>query len=237
MDRRVERVLGHVLVQKVQKAVFRRVGLPVEPDRQAPVQVGVVADQLLDVLQVVGVGAEDLLVDTEADLRAVALRKAALPAVALLEALLEIDRVGLAVAHRARRKGARKVVHGLDAHAVQAHGLLEGRALLVVVILATGVHHAHGRRKRVERNAPPVVAHRHDVILDRDVDLVAEAVHVFVDRVVGHLLDQHVDAVVGLRAVAEFADVHARAKAHMLARGERADRVVAVVVVIGGCIE
>ena len=232
VDRRVERLLRHVLVQQVQQAVLRRIAPTVQPDRQSPVQVGVVPDQLLDVFQVIGVGPEDLLVDPEADLRAVLPREAALPPVALFETLLEIDRMGLAVAHRARRKGARQVVHRLDTHTVQTDGLLERRALLVIVVLAARVHHAHRRRQRIERNTASVVAHRHLVILNRDVDLVAVAVHVLVDRVVGHLLDQHVDTVVRLRAVAQLADIHARAQPHVFPRGERADRVVAVVVLV-----
>ena len=230
VDGRIERLLGHVLVQQVEQSVLRGVGLAVQTDRQPAVQVGVVAHQLLDILQMVGIGAEDLLVDAEADLRAVLLREARLPAVALLESLLEVDRVGLAVAHRAGREAARKVVHGLDAHAVQTHRLLEGRVVLVIVVFAARVHHAHRRRERVERNAAPVIAHGHLAVRDRDVDLVAEAVHVFVDRVVDHLLDEDIDAVVGLRAVAQFADVHAGAQPHVLTRRERADGVVAIVV-------
>jgi hypothetical protein len=45
----------------------------------------------------------------------------------------------------------------------------------------------------------------------------------FVDAVIDRLLEQHVDAVLGVRAAAEPADVHARAQADVLERGESLD--------------
>ena len=224
VDRRIERRVGHLLVQQVQQTVLRDVGLAVELEGQAEVEVGVVLHHLLDVLHVVGVGAEHLLVHAERDQRAVALLHAALPAVALLDALREGDRAGLAVAHRTGGELARKHVDGLDAHAVQADGLLEGRT----AVLAAGIHLADGRRERFERNAAPVVAHRDHVVGHRDLDLLAGTHDELVDRVVDDLLDEHVDAVVGLRTVAQLADIHAGAQADVLARSEGYDRVVAV---------
>ena len=224
VDRRIERILGHVLVQQVEQSVLRDVAAAVEAEREAQVQVGIVLDHLLDVLEVVGILPENLLIDAEGDVGAVLLRDTRLPAVALLEPLGEGDRAGLAVAHRARRELTREHVHGLDAHAVQAHGLLEGRA----AVLAARVHLGNGRRQRLERNAAAEVAHRDDVVLDRDVDLAPGAHDELIDRVIDDLLDQHVDAVVGLRAVAQFADVHARAQADVFPRRQRHDGVVAV---------
>ena len=46
--------------------------------------------------------------------------------------------------------------------------------------------------------------------------LVAEAHHVFVDRVVEHLFDKHIYAVVAVGAVAELAYVHARSALYVL---------------------
>ena len=143
VDRRIERILGHVLVQQVEQSVLRDVAAAVEAEREAQVQVGIVLDHLLDVLEVVGILPENLLIDAEGDVGAVLLRNTRLPAVALLEPLGEGDRAGLAVAHRARRELTREHVHGLDAHTVQAHGLLEGRA----AVLAARVHLGNGRRQ------------------------------------------------------------------------------------------
>ena len=53
----------------------------------------------------------------------------------------------------------------------------------------------------------------------------------FVDRIVDDLLDEDVNAVVGLGAVAQLADIHAGAQTDMLPRRKRNDGVVAVAVV------
>ena len=228
VDGRVERVLGHVVVHEVQQTVFRNVALAVEIERQTQVQVAVIADFLLDVFEVVGIFAENLLVDAVRDERAVLLVDAALPPVAHFETLGEGHRTGLAVADRTGRKLFGKHVHGLDAHAVQAHGLLEG----VASVLAARVHLPDGRRERLEGDAAAVVAHRNDVVGQRDVDLPARAHDEFVDRVVHDLLDQHVERLVGLRTVAHHADVHAGAQADVLPRREGHDGVVAVIVCV-----
>ena len=169
VDRRIERLLGHVFVEQIQQAVFRNVAVAVEIERQPQVQVRIVAHHLLDVFEVVGILAEDLLVDAERDEGAVFLAHAALPLVAHLEPLGEGHRAGLAVAYRTGRELAGKHVDGLDADAVQADGLLEGRA----AVLTAGVHLADGRRERFEGDAAAVVAHRHHLVLDRNVDLAA----------------------------------------------------------------
>ena len=235
VDRRIERILGHILVQEVEQTILRDVVLSVELHRQPLVQVGVVAHQLLDILQVVAVGTEDLLIDRETDHRAVLLLNAALPAIRLLQALLEVDRMRLAVTHRASHKVAREVVHGLHTDTVQTHRLLEGGILLVVVVLTARVHHTHGCRQSTERNTAAVVTHRHGLILDRDLDLATKAVHVLVDRVVRHLLDQDIDTVIGLGTVAQLADIHTGAQADMFTRREGLNRIVAVILL--GCIE
>ena len=227
VDRRIERLFGHVFVEQIQQAVFRNVAVAVEIERQPQVQVRIVAHHLLDVFEVVGILAEDLLVDAERDEGAVFLAHAALPPVAHLEPLGEGHRAGLAVAYRTGRELAGKHVNGLDADAVQADGLLEGRA----AVLTTGVHLADGRRERLEGNAAAVVAHRNHVVGDRNVDLTAGTHDELVHRVVHDLLDEDVNAVVGLGAVAQLADIHAGAQTDMLPRRKRNDGVVAVAVV------
>ena len=226
VNRRIERLLAQILVEQIQQAVARHEGLPVDADRQPGVQVGVVADHRLDVLHVVGVLAEYAPVGHERHARAVAVADAALGRVRYLLAGLETHGARLAVADAADRELARQRVDGFDTDAVQADGLLEG----LRVILGSGVHLRGDVHELAERNAAPVVAHRHAAVVpDRDVDRLAETHHVLVNRVVEHLLDQDVYAVVGRRAVAELSDVHARAPADMLLPVERPDMLVAVV--------
>ena len=229
VDRGIERLLGQVVVHQVQQAVPRHVALAVEVERKPQVQVAVIADLLLDVFEVVGVFAENLLIDAVRNERTVLFVNAALPLVADLQPLGEGHRAGFAVAHRTGREFARKHVHCLDAHAVHADRLFEG----VASVLAARVHLPDGHRERFEGNAAAVVAHRDHLVGDRDVDLLARAHDELVDRVVNDLLDKHVERLVGLRTVAHRADVHARAQPDMLPRGEGHDGVVAVVVCVG----
>ena len=112
-----------------------------------------------------------------------------------------------------------KGVDRLDAYAVEAHGFLEG----VAVVLGSGVDFCGAVQQFSQGNAAAEVAHRDDVVLDRDVDLAPGAHDELIDRVIDDLLDQHVDAVVGLRAVAQFADIHARTQADVLAPVEGLD--------------
>ena len=226
VDRRIERLFGHVLAQEVQQAVLRNIALAVETEGQPQIEVSIVANHLLDILQIVGIVTEHLPVHTETDKRTVFLLHAALPAVALFEPLRESHRAGLAVAHRTGGKFARKHIDGLDADSVQSDGLLEGRT----AVLAAGIHLADGRSEGLERNAAPVVADSHDVVLDRHVDLLAGAHDELIDRVVHHLLDQDVNAVVGLRAVAQLADIHTRPQPDMLPRREGHNGIVAIAV-------
>ena len=65
---------------------------------------------------------------------------------------------------------------------------------------------------------------------DLDLDLLAVAHDVFVNRVVHDLLEQDVTAVVGMRAGADASDVHARAQPDVLQRGQRLDLALVVIV-------
>ena len=99
VDRRIERLLGHVFVEQIQQAVFRNVAVAVEIERQPQVQVRIVAHHLLDVFEVVGILAEDLLVDAERDEGAVFLARRS-PTCRSPRALGEGHRAGLAVAYQ-----------------------------------------------------------------------------------------------------------------------------------------
>ena len=103
-------------------------------------------------------------------------------------------------------------VHSLGSHAVQTHRLLEGAA----VVLAAGVDFRNAVDHLPQRNAAAVVADTHLVVFDDHLDRAAVAHGVFVDAVVNDFLQQDVDAVVGVFAVSELADVHPRAHPDVL---------------------
>lgn len=116
-------------------------------------------------------------------------------------------------------------VDRLDANTVEAHALLERLG----IIFAAGVHLRRSVDELAQRDASAVVADGDGGLGDVDFELVAEAHHILVDGVVDHLLEEHIDAVVGRGAVAELADIHARAAAHMLLPFEGDDVSVGVV--------
>ena len=232
VDGRVERFLGEVVVEQVEQTVLREKGLAVELHRQPRIEVGVAAEHGFHELVVVGVVAEYLLVvvGNEAHPQTVSLLHTLLPAVRELVTAREADRTGLAVAHAADGEFARKGVDRLHADTVQSHRLAERGAVLE---LAAGVHFRHRVGEFVERDAAAVVADGDPMLLDVHLDGLAVPHHVFVDGVVHHLLDEHVHAVVGLAAVAEAADVHARSLADVFVPRQRLDAVVVVTRCVG----
>ncbi len=226
MDGRVERVVAEeVFVDEVQQAVLGLVRRAVEREGQAFLQVGVVLDHRLDEVHVEGVLAEHHGVRGEGHERAVFLPGGGLLAAVLELAALKAGPGALPVAVGADVEGFRQGVDGLGTDAVESDGLLED----LVVELAAGVEDAHGLDHGVQGNPAAEVAHGDVVHLDSDPDLLAEAHRELVDGVVHDLLQQDVNAVAGVVAVAQAADIHARAKAYVLYAFERAYVVVCVV--------
>ena len=212
VDDVVERVAGHAVGQQVAQSVAAEDAVAVEENGEAGVEIGVVAEHGFYELLPEGVVLEKRVVGLEEDIRAVllpgfrrgvgqqhALFKDQVPHLPLAEALhLEMGAQG---------------IHGLQAHAIQAHALLE----CLAVILGTRVEHAHGLEQFSLWDAAAVVAHRHvQVVCEPDLDSPA-CIHLeLVDAVVHHFLEQYIHAVLGLRPVTQASDVHARPGAHML---------------------
>ena len=162
------------------------------------------------------VRGEDLRVRGEADQRA----RLRLRVLALLvgdelafpeDPLVEL---ALAKAHDLELRGER--VHRLGADAVQANGELEH----VVVELSARVDLADAVDDLAQRDAAAVVADRHRILLASDVDDLSLAHDELVDAVVDDFLQQYIDAVHGIGAVAQPSDIHARAQPDVLQRVE-----------------
>ena len=122
-------------------------------------------------------------------------------------------------------------VHCLGAHAVHTYAFLE----MGVVELAAGVQLGGGVHHLVQGNAAAIVPDGDRAVLDGDVNPFAESHGEFVHRVVDDFLQEHVDAVLGLRAVAQASDVHAGPRADVLHVGEVPDIVFAVLCGVGHC--
>jgi len=91
----------------------------------------------------------------------------------------------------------REGIDGLLADAVEADGLLEGLG----VVFRASVDDGDAVHQLAQRDAAAVVADLDGAVGELDLDLAAAAHHEFVDGVIDGLLEQDVDAVLGVGAV------------------------------------
>ena len=214
----VEDVLPHLGLQEVQQAVFGNEALLVEDQTQAAVQAGVVPHAAFDVVGLEGVFPEDLLIGQELDIGAVRLVRGALVLPEQLPPLVHRLRVTpVPVGHDAEITG--KGVDRLGAHAVQSHAELKD----LVVVLGARVDDRSALHDLAEGNPAAEVADADPVVFDGHVDLPAVAHDELVHGVVDHFLEEDVDAVFGIAAVPEPADIHARPEPYVFQRRERLD--------------
>ena len=200
------------ILQEVLQPVLAPKLLAVEVEREACVEVGVVPQQLLHVLGPEPVRLENVGVGLEANARAVAFGGRFHLGVVRELAQDEACALHLALPHTLHHEFCAQCVDRLGAHTIQSDRLLERAA----VVLAAGVDFGHAVDHLPQRNATAVVAHTHFVVLDRHLDGPSVPHGVLVDAVVDHLLQEHVDAVVGVLAVSQFPDVHPRAHPDVL---------------------
>ena len=116
----------------------------------------------------------------------------------------------------ADEKVFRQRIHRLCADAVEADAELEN----VVVIFRAGVDLGNAVHDFAERNAAAKIPHRHAIAVEADVDFLAVAHDEFINGIVHDFLEQHVAAVVRMRARADAPDIHAGAEADVLERGK-----------------
>src|SRR5436190_18100339 len=110
----------------------------------------------------------------------------------------------------------RERVDGFGADAVQADAELED----LVVIFGAGVYFRDTIDHFAERDAAAEIAHRHAVVLDVNLDFLAVAHDVFVNRIIDDLFEQDVTAIVLVRSIANPPDIHTRAQPDMLQGGQ-----------------
>ena len=136
---------------------------------------------------------------------------------AALEDRLEV----LALAEGGHAEVGGEGVDRLGAHAVEADGKLE----YVVVVLGARIDDGHALDDLAEGDAAAVVADRDrgaalGQVLHLRHDALPRPHDELVHGVVHDLLEEDVDAVIGIRAVAKAADVHARPEADVLEGGK-----------------
>ena len=214
MDNGVQGIVRHAVLQQVFQPVTRQDATTVIHDGQAGIQVGVVAQHVLDdvvlelvVLEQLGVG-----IGLEEDERAVLVLRI-LGGVADEFSAFEGGTAHLAVAIAGHLEVRAQRIDGLDTDTVQTNTFLEG----LRVVLTTRVEHRHGLNHLALRNATAIVADSDaQVVLDVNLDAVAGMHLELVDGVVDDFLQQHINAVFGQRTVTQTTNVHTWSQANVL---------------------
>jgi len=228
VERPVDGFIAHFLEDQVGEAVFRNDFLAVVNEGEAGVQAGVEPQAALDQVVLVRHDPENAGIGLEFDQRAVGFA-GTLAGKFLDDFPARKPRTReFSFAVRLDKKGGGEGIDGLGADAVEADGKLEN----IVVVLRTRIDARDALDHLAERNAPAIVAYVDLGACDRDVDALPVAHDELVHRVVDDLLQQDIDAVVVLGAIAHPPDVHARPLANVLQRGQRLD--LAFVVVVDG---
>ena len=227
VDNGIERVVGHAILQQILQTIARKDAATVVHDGQTGVQIGVVAEHVFHDIVVERVVLEQRVVGFEEDVGARFVLRG-LRLVAFQNAPFENSRSDLSVTIGAHLEARAQEVHRLDAHAIHAHRLLER----LRVVLTTRVQLAHGFHEFALWNAATVVANGDaQVVVDVDLDALAGIHAELVDGVVDGFLQQHIDAVLGMRSVVEATDVHTRASANMVYVREMANLVISILYV------
>ena len=220
MDDGVERFAAQLLGQEVLQAVLRAERFAVEREREPAIEERIVPKHVFDELGAeLEVLSEERLVGREFHQRAVALAGLGDARLVLELPLHKLDHFGLALADGLRSVIERERVDRLLADAVEPDRLLEGLA----VVFRPGVDDRDTVHELPERDATAVVADLDAAFGDLDLDLPALPHHELVDGVIDRLLEEDVDAILGVRAVAEPSDIHAWTETDMLQRAEGLD--------------
>ena len=234
MERRINRlaVVGLQLFHhQIEQTVAGLEDLPVINQLQARIQIAVMAQPPFDVLRLEQDFFENSGVWFEADERPVRFvgRFAALFVLqlALFERAFDVFPGAIAAHQELLGQG----IDRFGAHPVQPDAELEH----IVVVLGPGVNLRDTIDHLSQRDAAAKISHRHGAALDVDLHFLAVAHDILVDRVIDHLLEQDVTAVIVMRAIANPADIHSRPQPDMLQRGEGLDFAFVVNVLLGLC--
>ena len=212
------------VLQKVFEAMFTPELLPIQVQAQSSVQVGVVPKQLLHMLGPKSVGLENLCVWFEPDARTVPFGGGFQGSIIGENSGGETGPFHLAFTHTFHHKLRAQGIHCLGAHAIQPHRLLESPAVVLAPCIDLGntIHHL------AQWDSPSVITDTHLIVFDDHFHFAPMAHGVFIDAIVHHLFEQDINAIVGVLAIAQLADVHARTHADVLLPIQAADVVFCV---------
>ena len=212
----VDALVGHAVVEQVFQSVAAEDAPSVVHDGQPGVQVGVVAQHRLHDIILEAIVFEHRVVGFE-EYQCARLVGGCLRLVVLQLTTFEHHFPHLALAVGSCLEMGAQRIHRLHAHSVEAHALLK----CLGVVFATRIEHVDRLDEFSLRYASAIVAHPHpEMVFDIYLNTFSGIHLELVDGVVDDLLQQHIDTVFGQRTVAQSADIHTGAFAHMLHIGE-----------------
>ena len=229
VERRVELLELRLVRNKVGKALVGANGLSVQIDRETRIDVAVhlhAAQHVLfahfEVLQDLRIG----LIMNESTVRLAFLALTAF--LGLQTAFLEVGLGVLPVTKRAHFEELGERIDGLRTDTVHTSREL----VVLIVVLAAGVHLRNAVHDFLERDAAAVVADTHltRVIIHRNINFLTKTLPKFIDSIIDDFLHQDIDAVMVHRARTGLTDIHARAHTDMRYRIEGLDTICAVII-------
>ena len=221
MHDRIERLAAEIFLEQVLEAVFRTEGFSIQGEREPAIEEGVVPKHVLDEFEAeFEILSKEGFVGREFHERARAFVALHCLVVFLQFPLGKFHEFCLPIAKRLRAIFEGQRIDGFLPNAVQADRFLKRLA----VIFRARVDDGDAVDEFPQRDAAAVIADAHRALVEHDLDPLARAHRKFVDAIIDRLLDEHVNAILGVRAIAEPPDIHPRTQADVLEGGERFDR-------------
>ena len=212
MDNRIDAIHGHIIIQQILQTVTAEDSPTVVHNDQTRIQIGVVTEHDLHEIIVEGIVLEQGVVRLEINKCAGFIGRCG-SGIALQFAPFEGSAAHLSVTETLHDEMRAQGIDGFQSDTIQTDTLLKS----LRVVLTTGVQHTDSLNQFALRNATTIVAHGNaEIIFDVYLYPLAGIHLKLIDGVVDNFLQQHIDTVLGHRAVTQTTDIHTGACTHML---------------------
>ena len=224
VDDVVETFVGHIIAQQILQTMAAQDTAAIVHDGESGVQISIVAEHRFHEIIVEGIVLEQGIIRLEED-KGTVLVLSIFHRVALQNTFLKLQMAHLSVAVRLYFEVGTEGIDRLHTHTVQTDALLERLA----VVLTTGIQHTYSLNELALRNTTTIVAHADtQIVLDIDFQT-GTCTHLeFIDRVVYHLLQEHINTIFRQISISQTADVHTRTGTHMLHIAQVADVIIGI---------
>ena len=224
VDDVVEAFIGHIIAQQILQTMAAQDAAAIVHDGESGVQISIVAEHRFHEIIVEGIVLEECIIRLEED-KGTVLVLSIFRRVALQNTFLKLQMAHLTVAVRLYLEVGTEGIDRLHTHTIQTNALLERLA----VVFTAGIQHTYSLNELALRNTTAIVAHADtQIVLDIDFQTGTCAHLEFIDRVVYHLLQKHINTIFRQISISQTADVHTRTGAYMLHIAQVADVIVGI---------